>query len=254
MSKKDKIMYDISVTGITTEDLIKGKYHFDNISDKSIKAMTSRLVSAMNKRIVRLGNDAVGKLSPTYQAFEERKKKGKGKQGYFSVKGLNRSQTIGLFNQLRTAMSKNTSVSSFKQYRSDLYQRLNIEFENKTFEEAYEKDIKEGKYTDAELEQLKKDYKTDEQKFWKVYRDYVETDKANEGYRRGGGSPVIIEYFKNQMDWENATMQERIDVVNQLYEKQKRIEKAKEKALESGYFEQDEFDEQSDEDYYDLTY
>ena len=56
------------------------------------------------------------------------------------------------------------------------------------------------------------------------------------------------------MDWENATMQERIDVVNQLYEKQKRIEQAKEQALESGYFEQDEFDEQSDEDYYDLTY
>lgn len=254
MSKKGKIRYDISVTGITTEDLIKGKYNFDDISDKSIRAMTSRLVSAMNKRIVRLGNDPIGKLSLTYQAYEERAKKGKGREGFYSVRGLSRSQSIALFNQLRTSMSKNTSLTTFKSYREDLYKRLNISFENKTFEETYEKEIKEGKYTEAELQKLKEEYKTDEQKFWKVYREYEKEDTANEGYRKGGGSQTIIEYMKNQWDWENMTMIEKINRVNELYEEQKRIEEAKKQALESGYFEESEFEGQNNEDYYELIY
>ena len=36
------------------------------------RRLTSTLVSAVNKRIRRLGESEIGRLSPTYQAFERR--------------------------------------------------------------------------------------------------------------------------------------------------------------------------------------
>lgn len=218
MAKKDKLKVDISVSGVSVEDLIKGKYNFDNVSDKSVKQMTSRLVSAMNKRIARLGKSEIGKLSPTYKKFE--------RKGKYSVKSLSRSQTIGLFNELRESMSKKTSLSAFKEYRSDLYNKLGIDF--------------------------KGDIET-EKKFWEVYNKYEEADKENQNWRNGGGSPEVISYMFNNMNWEEATIEEKTTRINELYEQIERQEALKQEALESGYFEDEEdfygFDEDDEELY-----
>lgn len=110
-----------------------------NISFKEFKKMdyseqkriTSKLVSAMNKRIKRLGeyvdeeNNEIGKLSPTYQAYEKR-------GSYYSIKDktgktLSGDALYNKYEQLVSSLKRATSVREWKKLRNETLTELNLE-------------------------------------------------------------------------------------------------------------------------------
>ena len=206
---------DFDVTGVTIDDLIKMDFkELQKYNEASVKKITSRLVSAMNKRYRRLEASEQGQLSPTYQWFAQRKAKGK---GFYSVKGKSKSTTISLFKQLQEKLQQQTStIKGFKEYEKELYSRLGIKFKSN------ETDLKK--------------------KFWKLVHRYEEqaTDE-NSNWLSGGGSPIVFEYIANNLsDWENMTIEQKNAKITQLYEEatgKKQQKKRSEIKTESDLFE-----------------
>lgn len=107
--------------------------------DKSeLKKVTSRLVSASNKRLRRLKADKtnMGIYSPSYR------------KNQFSVKGLNRNQTLSQFKAMKNFLTAKTStLKGWKMYRREVEIRLG------------------GKLP-----------KNMERKYWRVYRKFAESN------------------------------------------------------------------------------
>lgn len=194
---------DFDVTGVTINQLIKMDFReLQKYNEASVKKITSRLVSAMNKRYRRLGASEQGQMSPTYQWFEKREKKGK---GFYSVKGKTKSTTISLFKTLQEKLQQETStISGYKKFKKKLYEDLELDFKGSI---------------------------NQEKKFWEVYNKYSETeDKTTENWKTGGGSPQVMQYILNQMgDWENMNNDQKQEIINKLYEDLK-ITESKERA------------------------
>lgn len=184
---------DFDVTGVTINQLIQMDFkELQKYNEASVKKITSRLVSAMNKRYRRLEASEQGRLSPTYQWFEKRKAKG---SGFYSVKGKSKSTTISLFKTLQEKMQQETStIKGFKEYEKRLYDKLNISFKKNETE-------------------LKK-------KFWKLVHLYDEqATNDNSNWLSGGGSPIVFEYIANNLsDWEQMTIEQKNAKITQLYE------------------------------------
>lgn len=215
---------EFDVTGVTINQLINMDFReLQKYNEASVKKITSRLVSAMNKRYRRLGASQEGQMSPTYQWFEKRERKGK---GFYSVKGKGKSTTISLFKTLQEKLQQQTStIKGYREFKRDLYKDLKLDFKN-----------------NLDLEK----------KFWEVYNKYTETeDKTTENWKTGGGSPQVMQYILNQMgDWENMTSNQKQEVITKLYEDLK-ITEAKEKAqsgqTESSFFQNgDEFEDEGE--------
>lgn len=185
---------DFDVTGVTINQLIKMDFkELQKYNEASVKKITSRLVSAMNKRYRRLEASEQGRLSPTYQWFEKRQKK-TGK-GFYSVEGKTKATTISLFKQLQEKLQAETStIRGFKAYEKQLYNKLGISFK------------------DNQIEAKKK--------FWKLVHEFDEqSSKDNSNWMSGGGSPVVFNYIANNLgDWDNMTIQQRNDKIDELYE------------------------------------
>lgn len=176
-----------NISGLMIEDIYQ--LNLGTIDDdKLLKQVTSRLVSAMNKRIARLGKSEIGRLSPTYQRFE--------RKGKYSVKGLDREQTIALANQLRESMKKRTSLKEWKAYRKETLNKIGIEFN--TID--------------------------DEKHFWEMYRNFeqnIAPETAN--WKTGGGSPVVMQLIKNRVDWERLSNEQKNKLVNDIYEASQKL-------------------------------
>lgn len=220
-SKKLKGL-DYDVSGVSIEQLINMDFkELAKYNETSVKKITSRLVSAYNKRLRYLAKSERGRMSPTYQFFEKREAKQKG-SGFFSVKGKSKSTSISLFQQLQEKLQQKTStVKGFKEYQKELYKNLKLDFKK-----------------DIEFEK----------KFWKIYNTYKETeDKTTENWKSGGGSPEVMQYILNKMgDWETMTDTQKQSVINQLYEELKITEQQeidKSQMTESQLFDRAEDDE-----------
>lgn len=212
---------EFDVSGVTIDDLIKMDFkELSKYNERSVKKITSRLVSAMNKRYRRLESSEQGRLSPTYQWFEKRKSKGK---GFYSVKGKSKTTTISLFKQLQEKMKQETStIKGFKEYEKRLYSKLNINF--KSNETALK------------------------QKFWNlVHRFEEQASKQNSNWLGGGGSPIVFEYIANNLsDWENMTIEQKNERISELYEemtgqKQETNTMTESDLFEDAYEDEDEF-------------
>lgn len=208
----------IDITGMSLKD-IKGLGNQIRKYDlKSIKTITSRLVSAVNKRIVRLKNDVRGQMSPTYKAFERSGEK------YYSIKGLNKNSLISLYYELSHKTDKITSLGEWKKYQDALYKELGINFID---EETQEWD------TETEKD------------FWNMYNKYLEFDTAYSTSLKGKAksktiSNSVIEYIKNSIDWKKLTLRQIKNRVKKLYEEVKTYDS------ESNYFRGgDEYEEQN---------
>ena len=194
MKKNIKSNFDVS--GLSIKDISKmNKSQLDSLSPKDLSKVTSRLVSAMNKRIRYLGKSEIGKLSPTYQAYERRIEKGLGREGFYSVKGKSRSELNNLFKQLSKSLTNKVELSTgnevdlttargFKEYRKDVYNKLGVD--------------------------LSQDIETERQ-FWELYRKYQEQDeeysntiKSDEGKKKHI-SDKILYYIANQFSSFNVT-------------------------------------------------
>lgn len=251
-SKKLKGL-NFNVTGVTVEQLINMDFkELAKYNEASVKKITSRLVSAYNKRLNYLKNSERGRMSPTYYFFEQREKKQAG-SGYYSVKGKGKSTTISLFKTLQDKLKQETStVKGFEKYQKGLYEDLGLNFKRMTKETLKELKTK-GEYK-TEWEKLtpsqiiKLESFNLEKKFWEIYNKYTETqDKTTENWKTGGGSPEIMQYILNRLgDWETMSDDEKQAVINKLYEELKITEQAeidKTQMTESQLFEKAEQDD-----------
>ena len=219
---------DFDVTGVTIDDLIKMDFkELAKYNERSVKKITSRLVSAMNKRYRTLERSKIGQLSPTFQWFEYRRNKGK--QTFYSVKGKSKTTTISLFKTLQEKLQQETStVKGFQEYEKKLYEDLGINFKKNDYE-------------------LKK-------KFWRLVNQFNidEISDENANWSTGGGSPIIFNYIANNLgNWETMTDVQKNARIDELYEQvtgQKRQQAEKEQKSESSFFEgQDDGYEDEDE-------
>lgn len=212
---------DFDVTGVTIDQLIQMDFkELQKYNEASVKKITSRLVSAMNKRYRRLEASEQGRLSPTYQWFEKRKAKG---NGFYSVKGKSKSTTISLFKTLQEKMQQETStIKGFKEYEKRLYNKLNISFKTNETE-------------------LKK-------RFWKLVHLYDEqATNDNSNWLSGGGSPIVFEYIANNLsDWEKMTIEQKNAKITQLYEETTGKQQTQKPKTESDLF--NDVDAYEDED------
>lgn len=214
-SKKPKIKATFDVTGYSISDLMKMDIsEIAQLNKSNISRITSRLVSAMNKRLKRLEKSEIGQLSQTYYWYKK-----KGSKGY-SVKGLSKKSTISLFETLKERLSKEQStISGFKKYREQMYEKLGIK--------SFGKDIQT------------------ERKFWELYNKYAETQstKEAENWKKGGGSPVIMQYIRNNLkDFESMTIEERKQKIDSLYEEMQLQEQSQMGMSESDFFDDEEND------------
>ena len=141
---------------------------FQALDDKEQKRVTSTLVSAMNKRIKRLGKTEIGRLSPTYQAYEKRVEKG---GGYYSVKGLTGDPLYNRFEALQQSLQKATSIREWKKQRKETLEELNLE--NITPDE--------------------------EKAFWNLYRKFQE-DKTKYSKHKKDISDKIVKYVASHLE------------------------------------------------------
>ena len=160
MAKKPTKTIDVS--GLKIQDILKmDASDFRGVSTANLKQVTSRLVSAMNKRIKRLGKSELGQLSPTWKAYEKR--------GKYSVKGLTRESTLQVFQNLKESFGKSTSLSEWKIEHKEILQKLNLDF--------------------------KGDIQT-EKKFWELYHEYAEQDKRVQNIKGISGDVINTIYKK----------------------------------------------------------
>lgn len=136
---------DIDVSGMSLADIINlDPIHYKGISEKSLAKLTSRLVSAYNKRAKRLENSGLASFSPAYIKLK------KSKQTRLSVKGKSYNDLFSTFAQAKKMLTerKTFSVSGTRQVIADLEKRLRVKFrsaeEGKRFWEAIDK-LKENR-------------------------------------------------------------------------------------------------------------
>lgn len=189
-------MAKFDVTGLSIKDIASlSKSTIDQLSKSDLSKVTSRLVSAMNKRIRYLGKNAIGRLSPTYQAYEKRVRKGLGREGFYSVKGKDPQQLKDLYRQLSKSLTSDvTTVKGWKKHRQEVFDQLGYDFNN-----------------DQEREK----------KFWELYRKFQEQDPSYKQYRKEISDKVLT-YIANEIGSDFTDSEENIQKiqgkVDQLYE------------------------------------
>lgn len=217
-------MTKFNVTGLSIKDIANlGKNTIDKLSKSDLSRVTSRLVSAMNKRIRYLGKSAIGRLSPTYQAYERRLQTGKGRDGFYSVRGKDPQQLKDLYRQLSKSLTHKvtlesgeevevTSVRGWKKHRQDVLNQIGYNFQN-----------------DQDREK----------KFWELYRKFQEQDKSYKQYRKEISDKVLF-YIANEIGSDFTDSEENIqkirDRVDQLYEEYMSDENEQEKETGTSQF------------------
>ena len=177
-----------------------------NISIKDFKKMdyseqkkiTSKLVSAMNKRIKRLGETEIGRLSPTYQAYENRGNK------YYSIKDkegklLKGDALYNRYEQLVSSLKRATSVREWKKMRNETLSKLNFD--------------------DVDIET--------EKAFWSMYRKFQEEPSRKYKQYKKDISGKILTYIassfeKQGYDYTNKTKEKIKRWLKKEYEEDKR--------------------------------
>lgn len=189
-------MAKFDVTGLSIKDIASlSKSTIDQLSKSDLSKVTSRLVSAMNKRIRYLGKNKIGRLSPTYQAYERRVQKGLGREGFYSVKGKDPQQLKDLYRQLSKSLTSDvTTVKGWKKHRQEVFDQIGYNFNN-----------------DQDREK----------KFWELYRKFQEQDPSYKQYRKEI-SDKVLSYIANEIGSDFTDSEQNIqkiqDKVDQLYE------------------------------------
>ena len=182
----------------------------NTLSESDMKTITSRLVSASNKRIKRLVKAKRGTSSFAYQTIEERGRK-------FSVRGKNVNQVRQEFKLAKNFLSMKTStVKGWNKYRKEMEERT-------------------GNATNGEsLDWSDRTWS----KYWKVYRRFEET---HGGTFKKGDSDRIQKMLTEIM--ESNDKRKSADTFQQL------IEDEYQQLYESNEFEDEEMEDVFDMDW-----
>lgn len=106
----------INVTGLTVKDILS--MDVNQLSESDMRKVTTRLVSAANKRARRLAAKEEGKTSPAFRNLERSGKP-------FSAAGKNRNQLYAELAKMRDFMrDKTSSLTGWKKVRKAGVERL----------------------------------------------------------------------------------------------------------------------------------
>ena len=186
----------MKVSGLSITDIMNMSWDDLNKLDvKDLKQVTSRLVSAANKRVRRLSKTERGTSSFAYQTVENRGRK-------FSVRGKDTNAVRQEFSLAKNFLRMKTStVKGWKEYRESVESRT-------------------GYATDGEsLNWSERTWK----KYWKVYRRFTETHGGT--YKKGDSDRIqqmLTEIMDNNDKRRSAdTFQRMIEYEYQsMYESQ----------------------------------
>lgn len=160
----------MNIKGLTIQNIMDLSWEDINaLSDVDLKKITSRLVSASNKRIKRLSKAVRGKSSFAYQSVEERGRK-------FSVRGKDVNQVRQEFKNAKNFLQMKTStVTGWNKYRKEMEERT-----------GYATNGESLNWKDATWK-----------KYWKVYRRFEE---SHGGTFKKGDSDRIQKMLTEIMD------------------------------------------------------
>lgn len=186
----------MNVKGLKIADILLMDWdQIEKLSTKELKQVTSRLVSASNKRIRALEKTKLGKSSFAYQSVEKRGRK-------FSVRGKNVNQTRQEFRLTSSFLQMKTStVTGWKKYRKSVEERT------------------AGATGGESLNWSEKTWS----KYWQVYRRFEEN---HGGTFKKGDSDRIQQMLRSIMESsdkrKNADSFQRMieDEWNEIYEKE----------------------------------
>lgn len=116
MKKKTKLS-TIDTSGMSIQFILELPYDYLlTLNRRELSALTSRLVSAANKRIRRLGSTEESRQSPSYKGYEKRGK-------MFSVKGKDTAKLREEFNNVaRFLNAKTSSITKWKTFKTKTQQ------------------------------------------------------------------------------------------------------------------------------------
>lgn len=151
----------MNLKGLTIQDIMNLSWEqINTMGDVELKQITSRLVSASNKRIRRLEKSTRGKSSFAYQTVEDRGR-------MFSVRGKNTNQVRQEFKLAKNFLNMKTStVTGWKKYRKETEDRLVSATDGESL------NWKDGTW----------------KKFWKVYRRFEEVHGGT--YKKGDSDRI----------------------------------------------------------------
>ena len=187
MARKRNEGLSIDPTNLSIQDIIEMDIgHMKGLSVSSLARLTSRLVSAYNKRAKRLEQSGVSEYSPAYQGIA---KAGKTR---LSVKGKRWNELISTLADAKRFLSerKTSTVRGAKQVKRELEQRLGHPITSKEQAQAYweaidklkEKGIGVDKRTSTDIQREVADMMLDEGKSVDdVLRHYGVIIEANAG-------------------------------------------------------------------------
>ena len=160
----------MNVKGLKISDIVSMDWdRLNKLTEKDLRSITNRLVSASNKRIRRLEKTTRGTSSFAYQSVQERGRK-------FSTRGKNVNQLKQEFKLAKQFLGYKTStVKGWKEYRTKVEQRTGYATEGESL------DWSERTWS----------------KYWKVYRRFEET---HGGTFKKGDSDRIQQMLTEIMD------------------------------------------------------
>ena len=155
---KRTLEYDVN--GLSIRDIIRlDPIHIKSLKTESLAKLTSRLVSAFNKRAKRLEKSEYAELSPAFRGLQEQGKT------RLSVKGLNRRQLKTVFTDAKRLLDeyKTFSIAGTKKYIAEVAERIGYQFNSKgeakqfweVIDKLREKDIgtkKTGEQTSTDVQ------------------------------------------------------------------------------------------------------
>lgn len=140
-----------------------------NISSKDLRKMTQQLQDAANKRVKRMMEDPIGRLSLVAERAEEKIRRGQ--SGYFTMEGVSsRAELRNRFRQLQKFLGPDRPGSSLKAFKKQ-YRRITRELggaPTSDFWKAYRELAREypdgnfpGGYDSYEVQRLMMSYAED---------------------------------------------------------------------------------------------
>ena len=140
MTKRKQQSLDINVKGLSTQQILNMDVNdINRMNTRTIRALGSRLVSSMNKRI-----RALNKKAPMSQALS-------GIQNEFSIRGLDRNEIRSKIGEMiQFGKMKTSTAKGWNQYRKNIESKLG------------------GKLSDLENEST----------FWETYRNLKDSNHA----------------------------------------------------------------------------
>ena len=179
----------MNVKGLKISDILNMDWSDLNaFTNKELKQITSRLVSAANKRVRKLEQSELGTSSMAYQSVAKRGR-------LFSVKGKNTNQVRNEFKLVSNFLKMKTStVSGWKSYQKDVAKKMKS----------------------ASGIDISKWSAENKSKMWSVYRKFEE---QHGGEFKKGDSDRIIQYLMETLDkTETMTEDELLDALDSEYE------------------------------------